>query len=242
MKENFLKLSQSLIFSLVTAAAFITPLFFLPATSEFFEFNKLTAILITTIVAFLIWSIRMVLEKRVVFTRTPLDIPILILIAVYFIAAYSSIDQFISFFGSHGRIWPAFIPFFIIAALYFVAVSTLKTKRQVNTVLWTLVGATVIGALIAITSYFGAYLPFDFAQIRSFNPLGIINRLALLEALVIPIAASWAIYEKDKTIRLIATISTLILAFSFILINDLPAYIGLVVALAGALILAAITV
>ncbi len=231
MKENFLKLSQSIIFSLVVAAAFLTPLFFLPTTSEFFEFNKFTALLILTIASFIVWAVKMIFEKRVVFTRTPLDIPILVILAVYFIAAYSSIDQFISFFGVQGRAWPSFIPLLIIAAFYFVSVATLKTRRQVNTVLWTLVGATTIGALVAITSYFGAFLPFDFAHIRSFNPVGIINRLALLEALVIPIAASWAIYEKDKLIRIIATGCTLILAFSFILINDLPAYIGLAVAL-----------
>jgi len=231
MKENFLKLSQSIIFSLVVAAAFLTPLFFLPTTSEFFEFNKFTAILILTIASFIVWAVKMVFEKRVVFTRTPLDIPILLILAVYFIAAYSSIDQFISFFGIQGRIWPSFIPLFVISAFYFVSVATLKTKRQVNTVLWTLVGAATIAALIAVTSYFGAFLPFDFARIRSFNPLGIINRLALLEALVIPIAASWAIYEKDRLIRIVATGCTLILAFSFILINDLASYIGLAVAL-----------
>ncbi len=231
MKENFLKLSQNLIFILVTLSAISLPLFFLPTTSEFFEFNKFTAVLFLTVAAFIIWAARMVFEKRVVFTRTPMDIPILILVTVFFISSFSSIDQFISFFGAHGRIWPSVIPLATVAALYFVAVANLKTKKQVNIILWALLGATVIASIIAIVSYFGMYLPFDFAKIRSFNPLGVINRLALLQAMIIPIAASWAIYDKDKTVRLAATISTLILAFSLVLINFLPAYAGLLVAL-----------
>lgn len=232
MKENFLKLSQSLIFALVATAAIAAPLFFLPTTSEFFEFNKYTAILVITIAAVIIWAIRMVFEKRVVFTRTPLDVPLVALLGVFFISSFSSIDQFVSFFGAHGKIWPAFIPLAAVTVLYFVAVSNLKNRKQVTIILWALIGATTLASLIAAMSYFGMFLPFEFAKTRSFNPLGIVNRLAVLQALVIPIAASWAIYDKDKTVRLVATISTLILAFSFILINFLPAYAGLAVALA----------
>lgn len=231
MKENFLKASQNLIFGLVIATAVIAPLFFLPTTSEFFEFNKFTAILIITIIGLLIWAARMIAEKKAVFTRTPLDIPILILLAVFFIATLSSVDQFISLVGAHGRLWPAFFPLITIAAFYFLAVSNLKSKKQVNIILWTLIGATTLASVIAIISYFGAFLPFDFAKIRSFNPLGIANRLALLEAFVVPVAAAWAIFEKDKAARVIATIATLIMVFSFILINFLPAYIGLIAAL-----------
>lgn len=231
MKENFVKVSHTLIFYLIGASAIVSPLFFLPTTSEFFEFNKFTASLAITIAAILLWAIRMVFEKRTVFTRTPLDVPILIIVVVFLIASFSSIDQFISLVGKHGRLWPSFLPITTLAILYFTITSNLKNRKQVNLILWALVASATIASIIATVSYFGTYLPFEFAKIRSFNPLGIINRLALLQAFVIPITMSWAIYEREKFTRTAATIVTLIITFSFILINFPPAYLGLAFAL-----------
>src|SRR3990167_6687953 len=130
MKENFIKLSHDLIFLLVCAAAFVLPLFFLPTTSEFFEFNKFTALFIITILALVLWGLSMVLEKKAAFTRTPLDIPLLILLGVFFVASTAGIDQYVSLFGSPGRPWPSFIGLATLVALYFAAVSNLKTRKQ----------------------------------------------------------------------------------------------------------------
>lgn len=184
-----------------------------------------------TIVTLLAWAAKMIFEKRAVFTRTPLDIPLIILLSASLIATLTSIDQYISFFGGNGKIWPSFITLATLIALYFAVVSNLKTKKQVHIILWTLSGATTVASIVALSSYFGAFLPFDFAQIRSFNPLGIINRLAHLQAFVIPITAAWAIFERDKMAQVVATVTTLILTFSFILTNSLPTYFVLIAAL-----------
>lgn len=231
MKDSFLKLSNGILFYLVAACAIVLPLFFIPSTTEFFEYNKLVALMFLAISGFIVWSVKMILEKRTVITRTPLDIPLIVLLGIYFISSYSSLDQFISFFGTHGRIWPSFAPLAIIAAIYFLAVSNLKNRKQVNLILWLLVFAGTIASLVALSSYFGGFLPYDFAQIRSFNTVGVINKLAVLQGLIIPITISWAIYEKNKASRAIATGCTLILAASFILINFMPAYIGLIVSI-----------
>lgn len=231
MKESFVKLAQSLILTLAVAAAIVSPLLFLPTTTEFFEFNKYNAYILITIIGFVIWAIKMVIEKRTVFTRTPLDIPIVVFGGVLLFSALSSIDQFVSINGGNGKVWPAFLPFIVLALFYFLVSSNLKSRKQINLIIWALVGATAIASLFAISSYFGAFLPFDFAQIRSFNTVGVINKLALLQVLILPIAISWAIYEKDQATRIIATACTLIMAFSFVLINFLPAYLGLAVAI-----------
>ena len=101
MKENFLKLSNTLTVFTIALIALVIPLFFLPTTTEFFEYNKFTAVLILTIVGFLIWSVRMILEKRAIFTRSPLDIPIIILLIVLAISSFASIDQYASFSGTY---------------------------------------------------------------------------------------------------------------------------------------------
>src|SRR3989344_2340722 len=119
-----------------------------------------------------------------------------------------------------------------VAGFYFVATSNLKAKKQVEIILWTLVAGTSIASVISILSYFGAYLPFDFAQIRSFNTLGIVNRLALLQAFVIPITVAWTVFSTNKNIRVVSVVLTLVLFFSMILINFFPAYLAAAAGLA----------
>ena len=188
-KENFLKLSENLVFLLVAAAAVISPLFFLPTTSEFFEFNKFTALLVITVLGLLIWAARMVLEKRAVFTRTPLDVPLIVFVTIFFVASASSIDNFISIIGHPQSLWPSFFPLLTLVLFYFMAVSNLKSKKHIKTILWVLIASTTAASVVALSSYFAAYLPFEFAKIRSFNTVGVINRLALLQTLVIPISS-----------------------------------------------------
>ena len=122
MKEDFIKFAPKIIFGLIIIAAFGLPLFFLPTTSEFFEFNKFGALLAITVIGYLVWTGRMVLEDKTAFTRTPLDIPILVFVAVNFIAAISGIDQYISITGSSGAspcnaILPSFMPRFWTTAM-----------------------------------------------------------------------------------------------------------------------------
>jgi len=232
MKDSLTKLAENIIFGLTILSAACAPLFFLPTTTEFFDYNKFTIQLVITAVGLLVWSAKMIIEKRTVFTRSPMDVPFLIMGAVLFISAFTSIDQHVSLFGAQGKIWPSFIPYLVLVAFYFVVASNLKTKKQVSMVIWTLVISTTLASLISITSYFGAFLPFDFAQVRSFNTVGIINRLSLIQAVIIPIAVAFAIFDKDKMARSVGTVASLIMAFSFILINNLPAYVGLFAALA----------
>src|SRR3972149_680853 len=169
MKENFTKLANNLIFGLIVVAAAVIPLFFLPITSEFFEFNKCTALLTVTISGYLLWVVSMILRKQATFVRTPLDLPIIILAVVYFVASTASIDQFISLVGTQGRPWPSFFAVILLSAFYFLAVSNLRSKKQISAVLWVLIGSTTLASLSAIASYFALYLPFEFAKIRSFN-------------------------------------------------------------------------
>ncbi|HSX18811.1 MAG TPA: O-antigen ligase family protein, partial [Candidatus Saccharimonadales bacterium] len=231
MKDNFVAFSRNLIFFLICATTVVSTLFFLPTTSEFFEFNKFTAFLGITILGLLLWAARTVAEKRFGFTRTPLDIPILIIVATFFVATLSSLDQFISFVGTQGRAWPSFFAMATVAAFYFMATSNLKSKKQVEVILWTLIGATTIAAVIATAAYFGAFLPFDFASLRSFNPLGVVTRLAQLESFVLPITIAQALLAKNKNVRLVSLIFTIIASFSFILIGFIPSYIALAVGL-----------
>lgn len=225
MKEDLIKISYKLVFWIICAIAFFTPLFFAPTTSEFFEFNKFTLILVLTSFALIIWSLRMFLEQKVAITKTPFDFPLLILLFVFLASTLSSVDQFVSLVGAHGRPWPSFLGLLTVSLLYFTAVSNIKTVKQTQIVMLALTVSTAIASVIAIFSYFGFFLPFEFAKIRSFNTLGIINRLAILESMVLTASLAQALISRDKIIRFINIAACVIILFSLVLINFWPAYL-----------------
>lgn len=235
MKDNLVKLCENLIFIIICLAAVAIPLFFLPTTTEFFEYNKFALLLTLTIAGYLLWALKMILSSRAVFTRTPIDLPIIIFLIIYFISSLTSLDQYISFFGYHTKIWPSFLPFAAVAAFFYLAVTNIKSKAQITTLLWLLILGTTVASLIAIFSYFGAYVPIEFAKNRSFNPMGSVQSLALLQALIIPLTALWSIYGRDNSLKVAAIATTCVQITSFILLNVPFAYVGLV---AGVLILA----
>lgn len=230
MKENYIKFTYRLAFLLTIAVAIALPLFFLPLTSEFFEFNKSSLFLTTTLIAALAWTSRMIIQKKFTFTRTPLDIPLLLIVTITFIASISSIDQRISLYGTEVRPWPSFLSTATLAAFYFITVSNIKTRKQVELILGGLIASTAIASVISIISYFGLYVPFELSQYRSFNTMGSAVNLALLQAIVIPVCVAWILFSKNKIVRITTTVAAAISIISLVLINFVPAYFGIVVA------------
>ena len=62
----------------------LIPLFFLPFTSEFYEFNKNIFLVFSVFILLVLWAIKMVITKQVIIKRTIFDLPV-IAIAVAFI-------------------------------------------------------------------------------------------------------------------------------------------------------------
>ncbi len=226
MKENYIRLSHQVIFYLIAATVGLLPLFFIPQTANFFEPNKFILLIVATAAGFVLWALRMVLEKRFTFTRSPLDLPILLFSALSFIAALSSLDQYISLVGAYGKPWPGFVAVATVCAFYFLATSNLKTRKQIEQIILVLIGSTTLASLVSLLSYFGRYFPFDFAKFHSFNTLGSPIGLALLQAIVIPLAVYWVISTKDRILFIIGTAAALVMILSLILINFPPAFLG----------------
>ena len=68
----------------------LIPLFFLPFTSDFYEFNKNILLLVVGGLLLVVWVLKMVLEKRVSFRRTALDLPVLAIAGVFILSTILS--------------------------------------------------------------------------------------------------------------------------------------------------------
>ncbi len=187
MRRQLTTFLDGAIYILLLAIVALTPLIFSPLTTEFYETPKLIFLIMSVLVLIVLWTFSWVVKGKVSVTRTPLDIPMLILLVVIVLSAFFAAPRYIAFVGNlprfHGSAitWAAYILF------YFLAVSNLRNATQIKVLFYTLLGSTIIVTAIGLLSYFGLYLPVDFAKAMNFTPAGSSFSATALMVLVLPL-------------------------------------------------------
>jgi len=95
----------------------LIPLFFLPFTSEFYDFNKNILLLVFSLLLLVFWALKMIFEKKVSFRRAPLDLPVLAIAGAFILSTIlSSPNKWAPFWipGGTGTIIGLTVLYFII--------------------------------------------------------------------------------------------------------------------------------
>ena len=122
---------QKLIKFSVYSLVFLMPLFWLPSSSEAFEFNKTSLLFVLVSIGILGWLGKMVFQdKKVIFRRTPLDIYVLIFLAVMLLNFWFSKDKISSLLGFYGRFWPSLIGILSLGGFYFLLTDNVGIKLK----------------------------------------------------------------------------------------------------------------
>ncbi len=109
---------------------FLMPLFWLPWTTEVYEFNKQYLLVYLVVLALLAWLTKMiVVQKKVVFKRTPLDVWILVFMLIMILSASFSIDKVSSWLGFYGRFSDSVVSILALGLMYFVVVNNVVLKK-----------------------------------------------------------------------------------------------------------------
>ena len=230
MRENISIISVKIIQIGLVILAFLIPIFFLPTTSEFYNFNKTTLLIVGAFFLFFVWGARMAAELKVQMTRTPLDVPLLLFLGAYILGSIFSLDPVVSFLGWHPVFFGSLPSVAALVILYFLATTHLNsTYRQAM-----LIAFAVSASLLSVSSiayYFGhPFVGQVWAQAREWTAAGDITKLAAFLAISIPLTLSLALFTKDVIQRYTSYILTALQIIAFALINSLFAYIILVVA------------
>lgn len=157
---------------LLLVVAGVTPLLFFSQTTEFYEMPKLLFLIVSVVVLLGMWIFSWILKGKVIITRTPLDIPLLVLMVVVIASAWFSESRFAAIYGNFPRVHGSAVAWVTYILLYFVTVSHLRSLGQIKTFLYVLYGSGFVVSLISILSYFGIFLPVDFAKAVNFTPTG----------------------------------------------------------------------
>lgn len=163
----------------VIALAFLLPLFFLPLTTEFYEFNKFSLLAVATILGYLAWGIRSAARREFTFKRSFFDLPVLFIWAVTVVSTIFSESLVTSIIGPYGRFYPSILTVTILTLFYFLVSSNLKAPALKWAIFATLLSA-VVAVILFLPQYFGInLLGQSWTQNRDFTPLASSTTLAI---------------------------------------------------------------
>jgi putative inorganic carbon (HCO3(-)) transporter len=176
----------------------LVPLILTPWNYELFEFNKMMLTYLLTVVIVGTWLIKMVASKRVIFRRTPLDIPILLFFVSQLLSFLVSIDRHTSLFGYYSRFNGGLFSIISYILLYYAFVSNMTKEKALAVGRWLLVGAALV-AIYGIAEHFGIDAQYWVQDVRNrvFSTLGQPNWLAAYLVALSPLTWGFALLN-DK--------------------------------------------
>jgi len=116
MPKRNLFINKIISWSIIILVGLI-PLFFLLFTSEFYEFNKNILLVVVCGLLLVVWTLKMVLQGRMSFRRTPFDLPVLAIAGAFILSTIlSSPNKWAPFWipGGTGTIIGLTVLYFII--------------------------------------------------------------------------------------------------------------------------------
>ena len=202
----------------------VVPLILTPYNYELFEFNKMLAVYFLTIIIATAWVSKMILQKRIIFRRTPFDLPLLLFLASQIISTVLSIDPHTSVWGYYSRFNGGLMSTICYITLYYAFISNaVSVKNSLKVILST----AAIVSLYAIAEHFGIdkKIWVQDVQNRVFSTLGQPNWLAAYLIAVVPLSR-WlgplfllTIYFTKSQSGIAATLITLFLMFVFFVVK-----------------------
>jgi len=172
MRQQISAQLNNLITVLIFAVVGLTPLLFSPLFTEFYETTKIAFLVFSILILVVLWTFSWVVQGKVLITRSPLDLPLLLFLAVIIASTVFSATRDISIYGNFPRIHGSTVTYVAYILFYFVTVSHLRTVAQVKNLLYVLLGSGAVVAVVSLLSYFNIYLPLPIAQFSNFSPAG----------------------------------------------------------------------
>jgi len=209
---------QSQVFTwLIMTLAFITPLFFLPLTTEFYVFNKITLLYFFIFSLLIIWAIRIFFEQKFKLVRVGLNLPVLSLMIVYLVSTFvQAPNKIASLNGETGLI-------ICLGLLYFVIVNHFKGRKPVTITMISLLVSSVVLAWLTIFSYLEVFAKFgpDWLQNKTWTPTGSPLITASLMLTLLPGTLYWAFKSKGATEKILLFLASSLQFLSLILLTAL---------------------
>lgn len=232
MRRHLTAYIDNAITLLLLIVAGLTPILFFNQTTEFFEMPKLIFLVVVTLVLLGLWIFNCILKGKVAITRTPLDIPLLILGVVVIASTYFSETKYAAIYGNFPKVHGSAVSWITYILLYFVTVSHIKSLTQVRTLLYVLLGSAVVTSLVSLSSFFGGFLPFDFAKAVNFTPTGSSFSTIAFLLMMLPLPLLSLLHPNKYMPAPFALVLSLLFGITIALTGNISSYVALLIVFA----------
>lgn len=234
MRDHLVSYLDNTTTFLLLAIAGLTPVLFFNQTTEFFEMPKLIFLLVATTLALGLWIFSWIMKGKISISRTPLDVALLVMLVTVLASTYFSVTRTSAIFGNFPRVHGSAVAWVVYILLYFVTVSHLRSLKNIRSLMYVMYSSGIVVALVTLMSFFGLYLPFDFARAVNFTPTGSSFSTIAFLMMLLPLPVL-SLISSNKYLPLPVSMTVAILfGVTIALIGSWPVYVlmGLVFAAA----------
>lgn len=200
------------------------PFVFTWVNEELFEVPKMLYTYAFAVVLLALWGIRMIHEKRFIFRRTCLDIPLLLFLISQVLSTIFSLHPQTSLLGYYSRLNGGLLSTLAYLAIYYVIVNNLSLKQLKKTLRWSIFASIIVSAYgilehfghsfscLLITGKFGVSCWVQNVRERVFASFGQPNWLAAYTVTLLPLALT-LLPQKDskKTPQVLLVLANILL-------------------------------
>lgn len=178
MLKSLPRIIDKLLIILISSLVFLVPFFFLPITTEYYEFNKQAVLAGGLVLGYILLALRLFLGGELRFVRTKLDLAIGLLGGVYLGSTLWSSSASTSFLGQHGVFHGGFLSLLFYLAWFYLVVQLGAVERKSGWefsffIHFSIAAATFFLSILAIFQYFEIYVfPWVFTHQRFWTPVG----------------------------------------------------------------------
>lgn len=199
--------------------------------TEFYDTPKFLILLIVTGILLILITFRFTLFNRTTFVRTPLDVPLLLLLAVGIVSTVFSPAPYVSLLGNQLKLHGSLISLIVYVLFYFVLTNTLKSTRVINQLLFIATASAALLSVITLLSYFGVkLLPAPWVHGINFTPTGSSFSTTAILAMLVPIVTSQLL---NSSTPLFLTTNSLLLTLFGVTIALTGTYVTQIAAILG---------
>ncbi|OHA63242.1 MAG: hypothetical protein A2842_00405 [Candidatus Wildermuthbacteria bacterium RIFCSPHIGHO2_01_FULL_48_25] len=208
---------------------FLIPLWFLPFTQDILNFQKQVLLAVLVFLALIAFLARTVNAGELGIRLTWLHVPVLGVVLVMGISTLFSQWKYGSFWGWPLDVTDNFLTVFLFALVYFLVSFTIENSSQLFRLALILLVSAGLAAVFALLQLYGVFLlPFlALAKSPTFNTVGTANSIAVLSAVLLPLALIMSSAAK-KVLRIVLWAVALALLAAVVFINFFDAWVVLI--------------
>jgi len=159
---------------------FLLPIFFLPITSNYLDFNKQAILIFLVFLSFFFYSLKCLIQGKAILNLEKFNIFLIIFLVVCSIATIFSYWSYGSFWGWPLPVSESLITLICLVLFYFLIINVFEKKEVFRALILFLI-SSFLAIIFGILQLFKVFiLPFSFAKDAFFNTVGMVNSLGFL--------------------------------------------------------------